>query len=415
MNSNYTYGVSDFVNNIKITLSENFPSVSVLGEVSQINYHEKSGHLYFNIKDDKNSLSCVIWKNNVAPFLNMVKEGEVIKIIGKITIFPNSSKIHLNGIYLSSHKSGDIQQSLIELKNKLSKEGLFDDKHKKTLTKFPKSIGLITSKDGAVIEDIKTTLRDSYPTKLQLINCNMQGIESVKDIIIAINKFNNLADKPSFIIIARGGGSKEDLFHFNNEDMVRAIFNSNIPIITAIGHDSDNSLADLVSSLSKSTPTSSVAWLPKKIDIQNTINNNLELLKYNTKLNLDFNLNKIKSLHKSLLKPKQILEIFSVKINQLNNYLNLYPQGLQHTYDNLSNLKNNLFLYKNHLNKLTQNVEIQHTLLEELSFKKTLSRGFNVLYDTSNNIIKDANNLTDGDYIVELHNGSKSISITNKK
>ena len=432
--SKYLYQVSELCNNIKITLSENFPSVGVFGEICDINSNSKSGHIYFNIKDSISSISCVLWKNNATSFNHLLQDGLQIKIIGKIITFNNNSKIYLNAIFIEKYGLGDIQKNFLELKAKLTNEGLFNAQHKKDITLYPKSIGLITSKDGAVLSDITTTLSTRYPTKILLIDTFMQGEKSVDSIINAIEYFNSMDEstKPDFIIIARGGGAEEDLIQFNDEKLVRKAFESTIPIISAIGHDNDNSLLDLVADKFVSTPTASVAWLPYKSNLIDDIKYIEQNLQNNFSKYIKYIESKYSYLTKSLINPQKIISINYYKLNNTlkNLQLNMSSMLNQLTFKNknlskallppkrvienkhaslqslFSQLTNNLYILQHKQQKL----DYLSNLLHQLSFKQTLSRGFNVIYK-NNKLIKNANNLQDGNYTIEFYDNKKNIEI----
>ncbi len=430
----YLYNVSELCNNIKITLSENFLSIDVFGEICDININSKSGHIYFNLKDNSSSISCVLWKNNAMHFQHLIQDGLQIKILGKIITFNNNNKIYLNAIFVEKYGIGDIKKNLVELEIKLRKEGLFNNEHKKQITPYPKLIGLITSKDGAVLFDITTALSTRYPTKILLIDTFMQGQKSVDNIICGIDYFNNLEDakKPNFIIIARGGGSDEDLIHFNDEKLIRTAFNSTIPIISAIGHDNDKSLLDLVADRYASTPTASVSWIPYKSALINDIANKKEILQTNVFKYIKYIKAKNSYLSQSLLNPQKYISMNYNKINNIvknlhfhmisfvnqlafkNNNLSkslLPPKQLikskQISLNNLfSQLNKNLYIVEQKQQKL----DYLSNLLYQLSFKQTLARGFNVIYK-ENKPITNSKSLENGEYTIEFYDNKKSIEI----
>lgn len=265
----FQYKVSELLQNIKLTVAENFPVVDVVGEVFEVNVNKKSGHVYFSLKEEKYALFCACWQSKARKYKDFITEGKNVKIRGRVLTFPSNGKVYIDVQDITAYEIGDIAKSLENLTNKLRQEGLFNTEHKKTLPKFPKSIGVITSSDGAVLGDILNTLQQTFPCHVQFYDVNVQGLDSIPSIMKALVYFQKLPlqKQPSFIIIARGGGALDDLFHFNDEKLVRAMFNCSIPIISAIGHESNTTLADLVADKAVVTPTASVLFLPKLADL----------------------------------------------------------------------------------------------------------------------------------------------------
>lgn len=431
--SNYIYTVSELFHNIKLTLNENFPVIVVVGEVNEININGKSGHVYFTIKDENTSIACVLWKTSSNKYSKYIIQGKEIKITGKLIAFSSNTKIYINAIHVHEHGLGSIQQNFILLKEKLQSQGYFEQSAKQQITKTPHEIGLITSKDGAVIHDIKTTLQKTYPTKISLIDCPMQGEGSVPSIIQAINKFNSLEHKPSFIIIARGGGSNDDLDHFNNEELVKAVFNSKIPIVSAIGHDVDNSLVDLASDLSVSTPTASVAFLANNQNLRDSIINlhNLNFSLLNQKI-IKLN-NNCHTSQRGLLKPNKIISLFTQNIKQhhdfigknFQNNLNKLTMQTQYTKNNLIAPSGNIYRKSSKVKLMIQNmnslinyklsnqskqVEHLYDLLDKTSFKSTLQRGYSLIHQ-NNQVVNLKSKLTNGTYSLEFFDGAQQIEV----
>ncbi len=405
------YRVSELLENIKITLSENFPAIDVSGEISDVNFNSKSGHIYFNLKEDKNLISCACWKSNAVKLKNLIEEGKQAKIRGRILSYPTNSKFYINVINVIEYGEGDVKKKLIELKSKLDQEGLFLEINKKPITKYPKSIGLITSQDGDVINDIKTTLKSTYPCQLYLYDVSVQGENSVSQIIEGINYFNNLQeDTPSFLIIARGGGSAEDLFHFNDENLVRAVYNSKIPIITAIGHDPDNALIDLVADKSVSTPTASVAFLANNIDLQENIQILKEHLKFILDRNFNYHAKNLQSITRLLKTPFDVInntkeKVYYLALRNQKSFLRIiekYKSSIILTSQKLERLP---LCIKNCEQKLLYITRI----LNSLSFKETLKRGFSVI-SQDGKIIKSSKYLADKEFSIEFYDGKKSIN-----
>lgn len=405
------YKVSELLENIKITLSENFPAIDVFGEISDVNLNSKSGHIYFNLKEDKNVISCACWKNNAIKLQSLIKEGKQVKIRGRVLSYPTNSKFYINVINVIESGAGEANKKLIELKSKLNQEGLFLDINKKPLTRYPTSIGLITSQDGDVINDIKTTLNSTYPCKMYLYDVSVQGENSVSQIISAIEYFNQLKSNiPSFLIIARGGGSAEDLYHFNDENLIRAVYKSKIPIITAIGHDPDSTLIDLVSDKYVVTPTASVAFLANRLELLK----NIKVLEEQTKSILDRNFNyTLKSVQATTRLLKTPIDLIN-NAKERVNYLKLRNQQVQlrllDKYKLSVALKSqkldNLPLY---IRNYEQKLESLLRILNSLSFKETLKRGFSVV-SQNGNILKSVKDIDEfSEFSIEFYDGKKII------
>ncbi|MDR2007745.1 MAG: exodeoxyribonuclease VII large subunit [Alphaproteobacteria bacterium] len=430
------FKVSELLENIKITLSENFPIVEVYGEIGEVNANSKSGHIYFNLKEDKNVISCACWKNNADKLRGNIIEGKQVRVLGRVLSYPTNSKFYINVAAVAEHGVGEAAKNLAVLTEKLKGEGLFLDSHKKPITKYPQGIGLITSSDGDVINDIKTTLGSTFPTKLYLYDVPVQGEDSVNRIIAAIEYFNALQENvPDFLIIARGGGSAEDLFHFNDENLVRTIFKSNIPIVLAVGHDPDSSLADLVADKSVATPTASVAFLGNNLELRENIkviSGHLDYLLGRTFNELEKNLAVLVKLLKTPLdiiknQESRVIYLRDRQQQNVSKYLDNCKYLLivsSKKTDNLAwNLKSRINSYENSLqffatkvNEFALNIKDSEQklfyltrMLESLSFKETLKRGFSVV-SQNGSIVKSATALnTATAFEIEFFDGKKKV------
>jgi len=248
--------VAEFSRSVKRVVEDAFGYVRIKGEISGFK-RASSGHLYFNLKDDEALLNAVCFKN-MADLINFeVADGLQIIASGRISTFPGRSNYQIIVEKVEIAGIGAILAMIEKRRQKLAAEGLFDDDHKKVLPFFPRIIGVITSETGAVIQDIIHRVEARCPTKLLVYPSAMQGKDAVKNVIQGIKFFNKSpkTGRPDIIIIARGGGSFEDLLPFNDEDLVREVFNSQIPIISAIGHETDTTLIDFVADLRAPTPT----------------------------------------------------------------------------------------------------------------------------------------------------------------
>jgi exodeoxyribonuclease VII large subunit len=248
------YHVSEITRQIKLLLEDSFPALWVEGEISNFRPHH-SGHLYFTLKDSEAQISCVMWRSRAQGISVQIADGLKVRVYGSIRLYEKSGRYQLDLLRIESAGLGDLQYQFEQLKERLHGEGLFDVEHKRKLPQFPQKIGVITSLTGAAIQDIISVfLRRSPSTNLILYGVKVQGEGAAAEIVNAINLFN--ADYAvDIIIVGRGGGSLEDLWAFNEEIVARAIFNSQIPIISAVGHEIDYTIADFVSDVRAPTPS----------------------------------------------------------------------------------------------------------------------------------------------------------------
>ena len=283
--NNLEYTVSELSNSIKRLIEDNFDYVRLKAEIGRVS-KPNSGHIYFDLKDDTSVISGIVWKGNVSRLEIIPEEGLEVICIGKVTTYSGQSKYQIIIEKMEPAGAGALMALLEKRKEKLSKEGLFDKDLKKEIPFLPKRIGVITSPTGAVIKDILHRIGDRFPMNVTIWPVKVQGDRSAEEIIDAIEGFHLLEqsnlEKPDVIIIARGGGSIEDLWGFNDENLVRKIFESDIPIISAVGHETDITLSDLVADLRAPTPTAAAEMaVPVKKDLINSLYNlSIRIKKY---------------------------------------------------------------------------------------------------------------------------------------
>lgn len=239
----------------------------VFGEISNVS-QPASGHLYFTLKDASASLRCVMWRNVVRALKWLPKEGEAVEAHGSIDIYEAGGQYQLYADTIRPAGEGALYQEFLRLKNRLEAEGLFDPQRKKPIPPWPERIGIVTSPSGAAVRDILNTIRRRFPlAKAILSPTPVQGVEAPPAIIAALDALVRIA-KPNVIIIARGGGSIEDLWAFNDERVGRAIANCPIPVVTGIGHETDFTIADFIADLRAPTPTAAAELVtPNKSDL----------------------------------------------------------------------------------------------------------------------------------------------------
>ena len=269
------FTVFELTRSIRSTLEAKFGAVWVQGEISNYKLHP-SGHQYFTLKDQRAQIGCVIWRDTMAPPRQALVDGAQVQVYGSVTVFEAQGKYQLRVEILQPRGMGLLQAKFEALKRKLEAEGLFAAERKRSLPKFPRRIGIITSPSGAAIRDMLNVLRRRAPWLQILINpVRVQGAGAAQEIAVAIREFAlpSEAFAPlDLIVITRGGGSIEDLWEFNEEIVARAIFNSAVPIISAVGHEIDFTICDFVADLRAPTPSAAAELIvPDITDLQRQI------------------------------------------------------------------------------------------------------------------------------------------------
>jgi len=389
------FSVSEITSLTKNILEENFERVRIRGEVSKIK--ENKGHLYFCLKDENFVLNAICWSNAVPLLQVFPEEGMEVVAEGKITTYAKSSissyQIKVDQIELQGE--GALLKLIEQRKKKLQAEGYFNEEHKKPIPFIPDKIGIITSPTGAVIMDIINRVKDRYPTHLLIYPISVQGNKSAGEIIQGIEFFNKKINVDT-IIIARGGGGVEDLISFNDEKVVKAAFVSKIPIISAIGHETDFTLLDFVADYRASTPT---AAAEKAVPEKNNLTEKIFALQ--KQLISGFNLF-LKE------KDKNIYQLVkSLNINNLKNLIREKKEKIKSFDKSLVNLLKNKFKY------FQLNLNSIFSRLNSLDTNRILKRGFSIIRDLNNNLIykKDHAN-KNNDIVIELSDGKIKAKIS---
>ncbi len=255
MNSEATpMTVTEITQKVKKLLEGGFPSVTVQGELSNVRLHT-SGHLYFTLKDESSQLAGVLWRSRVAMLRFKPEDGMNVVVSGRLTVYEVRGVYQIDASAMRPMGVGELQMAFERLKSKLAAEGLFDAAHKRQLPRFPDRIGIITSPTGAVLHDMMNVLRRRFPSvEVILAPVKVQGAGAAQEIAAAIGDLNRLGDV-DVLVVARGGGSLEDLWAFNEEPVARAIYASEIPVVSAVGHEVDVTIADFVADLRAPTPS----------------------------------------------------------------------------------------------------------------------------------------------------------------
>jgi len=414
--NNPVYSVGEFSHVIKKLVESNFTYVRIRGEISRPSF-PGSGHVYFTLKDMDGTIAAIIWKYTMPRLSIRPEEGMEVICTGKVTTFAGQSKYQIIVENMEVAGEGALLKMLEDRRKKLLAEGLFDQRHKKPIPYLPERIGVITSPSGAVIRDILHRVSDRFPCHIYVWPVAVQGDGSASQIANAVDKFNELTDqtivkKPDLLIVARGGGSLEDLWSFNEEIVVRAVFNSTIPVISAVGHETDTTLIDLVSDLRAPTPTGAAEKsVPVREDLRGRIGE-LELrLKSSFFNKMNINKDRLNSLIRLLGKPDQIFDnknqkldfvfkdienLFKTIFAEQKNKIMQYTQKLIPPKVLINNLDSKIQLldtrFNNYLGILIKNkvtkLNFLSQLLEASSFNRVLDRGFALVMNYKGKPIK---------------------------
>jgi len=383
------YTVSELNAQIRFLMEGSLSDIWVTGEISNFHYHPSSGHMYFTIKDDRGEMQCAMFRGKNQYLKFKPSDGMEVRILGSVSIYEKRGQVQLIVSRMEPAGLGDLFKAFEALKETLSEEGLFDAIHKNSIPKFPRKIGVITSGSGAALQDILNVLNRRSPHVDILVRSTIvQGNESSQDISNAIQEFNDhgLVD---VIIVGRGGGSIEDLWSFNEEIVSRSIFESTIPIISAVGHETDFTIADFVADLRAPTPSiaAELATTPLK-----------DILILLIEINKGF---------KRVL--KRDIEQAWVLTDHLEARLsNQQPQKkIQRQVERLTQfdqrLRHGISTTQNHFIKKTETLQKQ---LNSLGPKQVLDRGYAIALMKNGDLIRNAVDISIGDsFSLETGNG----------
>ena len=357
----------------------NLRSIYVKGEISNYIRHSKSGHIYLSLKDSDAVVKVVMFNSSAEKLTFFPNDGMKVIIHGKISLYERDGQYQIYADDIFPDGIGALYVAYLQLKDKLEKEGLFDQANKKPLPKYPEAIGVATSPTGAAIRDVVSVLKRRYPyARVKIYPCIVQGAEAAESIKKAINFFNKKI-KVDVILITRGGGAFEDLAAFNDEGLARAVFNSKIPVVSAIGHEVDYSILDFVADSRAATPSVAAEIIaPDKESLKNDV--------------AYYKNNIIKGLNKKIYDNIQKLNYLKKKtdMQQAFSKQSIY---LDRLYDKItSSIKNNLTKQQY---ILSSNVKKLHAL----SPLNVLSRGYSLAYNEDNQLIKCVDNIKSGDII----------------
>lgn len=413
------YSVTEISKSIKQVLDDTFGYVRVRGEISGLK-QAASGHVYLNLKDESAIINGIIWKSNVSRLSFQPHDGLEVICKGRLTTgysdrYPGRSDYSIHIDSLMPAGEGALMALLEQRKKKFAASGLFDQIHKKQIPEYPHRIGVITSPTGAVIQDILHRIEERYPLNVILWPVPVQGDDSSELITQAIRGFNNIdieeSIKPDVIIVARGGGSIEDLWAFNEENIVNAVFESKIPIISAIGHETDTTLIDLVSDLRAPTPTAAAEFVtPVKSELYEVVRKAQKELDQNIEFSIDEKKQHFKLVdHKLPANLKLFINTLNSNFLTISSRLNtkILREQLKSKIDTLNNYSNRIRISsKQYISSRIEKINSVSKLIESLSYKSVINRGYAVIRNSNKKPVQKISDiLSDNEINIELKDG----------
>lgn len=391
-----TLSVGEVNNYIKKLVENDFilKNLNVKGEISNLKFHS-SGHIYFSLKDENSKVNCIMFKNNAVNLDFRLEEGMKVEVKARLGVYHKEGTYQLYCENIKKAGIGELFEEFHKLKKELSEEGIFDEKYKRALPKFPKRIGIITARTGAAVRDIINVIqRRNKALDIILYPAKVQGENAADSIIEGIRYFNN-EKSVDVIILGRGGGSIEELWAFNNRELAYEIFNSRIPTVSAVGHEVDFTISDFVSDMRAPTPSAAGELVsPSLQEMINDLLNKKEFLHraidrrfLNAKRDVDL-------LYKGLKgnNPKHIIEKRIKEVNTLEEKLN--------------------FLGKRKIDKAKDELIALNSILQTLNPLNTLGRGYSVIMDKEDKVINKVSELKKNDMVkVIMKDGSVNIDI----
>jgi exodeoxyribonuclease VII large subunit len=382
----------------RMDADEMLAGVAVKGEISNYKMYP-SGHHYFTLKDEGGALKCVMFKGNAVRLRFRPENGMKVIAMGRVTVFPRDGAYQLYCTAMAMDGIGDLYAAFEQLKAKLAAQGLFDPAHKKPIPKYPGTIGIVTNSAGATVHDMLRILRKRYPlSKVLLLPVRVQGVEAPPEIAAAIQYANHfrLAD---LLIVGRGGGSIEDLWAFNDERVAYAIYESKIPVISAVGHEPDVTISDFVADLRAATPSNAAELA---VPDQDALRQQLDSV------------------------SASMASLMTRQIRAARQHLNVLAKSpsLASPAGYLNQKRQNLTLLKNRLiSAETSKLEVEKrrfveltAMLDAMSPLKVLTRGYAMVQDGQGQVIRSVAQVSAGDRItVRLSDGSVDATVTDRK
>ena len=364
--------VSDLTKEIKTSLEEKFSRVSVIGEISNFKAHI-SGHWYFVLKDSGAVINCTMWKGFNQHVFFTPEDGMKIIVNGRLSVYPPRGTYQVDVRSMKTAGVGELQEAFERLKKKLDTKGLFDEEFKKPIPAFPKKIGIVTAIDGAAFKDMISVAERRFPlTEIVIVPARVQGAGSAKSVANGIRLLNRQKDI-DVIIIGRGGGSIEDLWAFNEEIVAQGIFNSKIPLISGVGHESDFTIADYVADLRAPTPSVAMELATPNVEdivafVSNFINNYTDSVTENIENNRE-----------------EVERIFySYGFKQLPDMVNRKSQQIDNALSSIFSKIEKMFLL------LDRKLSVISKILNSNDITRTLKKGFVLVQQNSKFVVRAA-------------------------
>lgn len=454
------YSVSQIAGHIKRVVEDTFGHVRVRGEISKISVNAASGHAYLTLKDEKAVLDAVCWKGTFQNLAHKPETGLEVIATGRLTTYAGSSKYQLVIESIEPAGIGALMAQLEKRKQQLAAEGLFDEARKKPLPYLPRVIGVITSPTGAVIRDILHRIADRFPTTVMVWPVAVQGQAAAGQIAAAINGFNSLQSpvpspqkdsalatgdwqpvtKPDLLIVARGGGSIEDLWAFNEEIVVRAAATSNIPLISAVGHETDTTLIDYASDMRAPTPTAAAEMaVPVRAELLLSVDGHALRMREALQRNLAAAAQQLQAASRGLPTPATMMGLAAQQLDEMSTRLQLaLPTLMERTQQKIALLEAKLTpshilqqltqqshrvqlvmtrlipLIERKLEQANQCVALMASQLQHLDVQQVLKRGF-VIVKQSGAVITQAAHLNSGEAVLQFADGEKKVVVGNRK
>ena len=403
----------------KFDQDDNLRIVFLKGEISNIKYHT-TGHIYFSIKDETSKINAIMFSSNAKKLLFKPVDGSKVLVTGRISVYEATGGYQIYVDEMLEDGIGNLYIAFEKLKQDLSKEGLFDQKYKKPIPKIPNRVGVVTASTGAAIKDILSTIKRRYPIcEVILFPSLVQGDNAKEDIVKNIKLAENY--NLDVLIVGRGGGSIEDLWPFNEEIVARAIFDCTIPVISAVGHEIDFTIADYVADMRAPTPTGAAEMaVPNISDLINNINN--LKIRLNESINKKINYQKLYldaiknsyAIKNPLIMYENKKQKLDILIDNLNKTLLKKYDNAKHKFDLLKNnyiLNNPNLLYKDKTIKLDNLID----KLELINPLGVLKRGYSLTY-VDNKVLKNIKDVKVNDNLtIKLHDGEINTTIIDVK
>lgn len=390
--------VSELAMALRQLVEQAYDQVNVLGELADVRIHNQTGHCYFTLRDEQAQLPCLMWQTHLQRVAFIPKDGYQVQVTGRLTFYEPRGRLQLIALSMQLAGAGARQQAFEALKRKLAAEGLFDEARKRPLPRFPRRIGLVTSDSGAAIYDLLSILGRRFPlVEVLLCPVRVQGQTAAPAIARAIQRLNALSEnqRPDVLIVGRGGGSADDLWAFNEEVVARAIFASQIPVISAVGHETDVSIADLVADRRAATPSMAAEIaVPDRRELENYIHRLCRSLQLH--------------LQHGIRQRRQTLHAL------------LYRYGMRHLPERLCNLHERVLTLQRHLEqhgkqliaRRRESLALLETRLAAFDPIRPLERGY-VRVRHSEGLVTRSHQLQPGDKVtLEFYDGHRNAQIT---